>query len=80
MLHFFVPDTVYVVHNNNSHIAYNGWRSSRVVYNFQKDIWVASHGMFKYLHATIKAPIESLLLGTHLWTIHNDTTRYDTPL
>ena len=45
-------------------------------YDSAKNLWIAEHNKKTNFLATIKAPVESLLLGTHLWTIHNDSTRW----
>ena len=71
----FSPDTVFVVQNRNNHVEYSGWTSSSISYNSDNNIWVFKHDKYKDLRATVKAPAESLFLGTNLWTIHNDTRR-----
>ena len=44
-------------------------------YDQDHDLWIAKDSFDTDLVATIKVPEQSLLLGTHLWTIHNDTNK-----
>ena len=44
-------------------------------YDQDHDLWIAKDSFYADLMATIKVPEESLLLGTNLWTIHNDTSK-----
>ena len=38
-------------------------------------LWIAKNSKYPELRATSRAPLVSLLLGRHLWTIENDSVR-----
>ena len=64
-------DTLYFVLNENKSVTYSGWASTDISYDFAKDQFVATvRG--KKTFATSKASFESLLLGSHTWTVYND--------
>ena len=44
-------------------------------YDLSERLWIAENSKFPEFRATVQAPLESLLLGRHLWTIENDATR-----
>ena len=48
-------------------------QSPRLRYNSEQDLWVVRHVTKEDFVATSKAPEESYLLGSHLWTIQNDS-------
>ena len=44
-------------------------------YDLNERLWILRNSKYPTLRATSEATMDSLLIGQHLWTIENDTTR-----
>ena len=76
--------------NTKSMVGYNGWRNTYIRwemqklidflsllqrYNQPKKVWIMRHVGLEAFSATCKASETSLVLGSHKWTVHNDSEK-----
>ena len=63
----------YLTLRNSAHIQYYGVAYSR--YSVNEQMWIMRHARKVDFLATSRAPQSSLLLGSHLWVVHNDNVK-----
>ena len=63
----------YLTLRNYAHIQCDGVGYSR--YSVDEQMWIMRHARKVDFLATSRAPQSSLLLGSHLWVVHNDNVK-----
>ena len=76
-------DNMYVPLNKDNNIMYSGWKQSDIYYDTSAAMWTArvtihDDGTEYVTTATTPAAYESLALGTHEWTVYNDSRQCST--
>ena len=76
-------DDIYVPLNKDNQLTYSGWEKSDIYYDRNTGKWTAmvtihDNETESVTFATTKASYESLGLGTHQWTVYNDSRKCST--